>query len=221
MTAWSSVQIICDSYIEFAWRENRRVPWSSTPWNRIFVTILGHKNPRSEVVSCVLVHHVKTQWWYSFTEITVGTQTYTHVHTWPNNYISIMCKDYGGWCSCCCCCLVSPSTAQDHSADDSSPSFPPPLYPSLPVYWHWERKRSYSPNPLSSILSPFYRGRTRIVYSPLLGLRNVCPSASQSMDEMPSSLPVSCSQPLDGDAQLTNTSQLPPSCSHMTWATTI
>lgn len=68
--------------------------------------------------------------------------------------------------------------------------------------------------------SSFSLHKIKSIYSPLLGLGNLCPPASQSMDVLPCSLPISCSQPLGGDAQLTNSSQLPPFCGHMIWAIT-
>lgn len=109
------------------------------------------------------------------------------------------------------CCFRSTFTAQHHSADDSSPSLPPSS--CLPAVRE-EKNTTYPSFSLSHL------NRIKTIDSPLLGLRNVCPPVSQSMDVPPSSLPISCSQPLGGDAQHTSTSQLPPFCGHMIWATT-
>ena len=81
-----------------------------------------------------------------------------------------------------------PSTAEDHSADDSSPSLPPSLSSCLLAV----RRGKNTTCP--SIF--FHLHRIKTVYSPLPGLGIVCPPASQSMDVAPGSLPISCSPSL-------------------------
>lgn len=104
-------------------------------------------------------------------------------------------------------------TAQDHSADDSSPSL---TLASCLLAEREEIKIKKKTAKAYTSFSSSYLLRIKTVYSPLLGLRNLCAFVSQSMDV----LPVSCFKPLDGDAQLKNSSQLPPFCDHMIWAST-
>lgn len=104
-------------------------------------------------------------------------------------------------------CFKSTSTAQHRtSADDSSPSLP--LFLSAGC----EKKNNIS----LFLFFLFSQNKNHL----LTTAGNLCPPVSQIMDVLPSSLSISCSQPLDGDAQLTNSSQLPPFWSHMIWAIT-
>lgn len=87
-------------------------------------------------------------------------------------------------------CCVNPSWRMLSS--DSQCWWQQPLpHPSfLSAGCKEEKKRTYPP------FSSFYLHQIKAIYSPLLGLGNLCPPASQSMGVLPSSLPVSCSQPL-------------------------
>lgn len=137
---------------------------------------------------------------------TENKQTMTRAPTLQNKKTSISCCEHPPWR------MLSCFRSIPHSADDSSPSL---TFASCLLSVKGGGGTRTHPS-----FSPFYLHNIKSIYSPLLGLGNLCPPASQSMDVLPCSLPISCSQPLGGDAQLTNSSQRPPFCGHMIWAIT-
>lgn len=96
-------------------------------------------------------------------------------------------------------------------------SLPPPsCFPS--AGWEEEKKKWQEHIPLIFFLSPWNKSRLLTA----AGARGICAPASQSIG-CASKVPAYFlfSQPfLDGDAQLTHSSQLPPFCGHMIWAIT-
>lgn len=87
-----------------------------------------------------------------------------------------MCSLHGG-------CWAASHPLPQHSADDSSPSLT--LASCLLAVRGGEKKHKN----ISLFLFSFYLHTATSIYSPLLGLGNLCPLASQSMDVHPSSLP--------------------------------
>ena len=88
---------------------------------------------------------------------------------------AVMCSLHGG-------CWAASHPLPQHSADDSSPSLT--LASCLLAVWGGGKHKN-----ISLFLFSFYLHTATSIYSPLLGLGNLCPLASQSMDVHPSSLP--------------------------------